>query len=133
MTTTITMTTIDVHDQDHDGATQHIRSFASAARPAHGDTVGAWLIEEERPVDWEVLSPLLGDVVQEYGSLLLRLKGVIWTADDPRPLVMHGVQKLFHRPVRLERWPSAPRTSIVAIGEAGAAVAARAVGRGAPP
>ena len=48
---------------------------------------------------------------------------MICTADDPRPLVIHGVQRLFHAPVRLERWPVEPATSIVAVGDRGAAAA----------
>jgi G3E family GTPase len=91
--------------------------------PAHDASVGTWLIEERRPVVWENLSPRLGEIFARYGDSLLRLKGVIWTADDDRPLVIHGVQQLFHRPVRLQRWSRPPATSIVAIGDHGAAPA----------
>ena len=85
----------------------------------HG--VGTWLVEEHRPVDWEALSPRLGEIIRRHGDLLLRVKGVIRTAGDSRPLVIHGVQKLFHPPVRLSQWTSAPNTSIVVIGDKGAA------------
>jgi G3E family GTPase len=91
-----------------------------AGGPAHDPSVGAWLLEEVRPVAWEKLSPRLGEIVARYGDRLLRLKGVIRTAGDPRPLVIHGVQRLFHGPVRLERWARPPATSIVAIGDKGA-------------
>jgi G3E family GTPase len=91
--------------------------------PDRDDSIGTWLVEEERPVDWAILSPRLGEIVARHGLSLLRLKGVIQTAGDPRPLVIHGVQRLFHSPVRLDRWPSQPATSIVAIGDRGAAEA----------
>jgi G3E family GTPase len=85
----------------------------------HGkhDAAGTWLIEEERPLEWGALYPKLGRIVERHGGLLLRVKGLIRTTDDPRPLVMHGVQRLFHPPVRLERWTGPPRTSIVVIGD----------------
>jgi G3E family GTPase len=45
----------------------------------------------------------------------LRVKGIIALADDStRPLVIHGVQHVFHPPVRLDAWPDADhRTRIV--------------------
>jgi G3E family GTPase len=85
----------------------------------HG--VGTWLVEERTPVDWDALSPRLGEIVRRHGDLLLRVKGVIHTVGDPRPLVIHGVQRLFHPPVRLSGWPTVPSTSIVVIGDDGAA------------
>jgi hypothetical protein len=42
---------------------------------------------------------------------------VIHAADDPRPIVIHGVQRMFHPPVRLHSWKSQPGTKIVMIGE----------------
>jgi G3E family GTPase len=110
------------HDHDHHHDLGKDRAHPSSARihfsgePAHGDAIGTWLIEEERPVDWDLLSPRLGEIVARYGNSLLRLKGVLHTTGDPRPLVIHGVQRLFHAPVRIENWAGAPKTSIVAIG-----------------
>ena len=51
------------------------------------------------------------------GEQLLRMKGIIQLADDPsRPLVIHGVQKILHPPVKLNSWPSGDhRTRIVII------------------
>ncbi|XAT59958.1 GTP-binding protein [Rhodobacteraceae bacterium Araon29] len=83
---------------------------------SHGANVGTWLIEETIPVDWKILSPRIGAVLEKFGDKLLRLKGVVWTVDDPRPLVIHGVQRIFHAPTRLEKWPNAPKTALVAIG-----------------
>ena len=88
--------------------------------PAHGGSIRSWLIERDRPLDWDVLSPRIGRIVASYGAALLRLKGIIWTTSDARPLVIHGVQRLFHHPVRIDRWPGEPRTSIVVVGDDGA-------------
>jgi G3E family GTPase len=48
---------------------------------------------------------------------MLRVKGLIGLTDDPaRPVVIHGVQHVFHPPVRLDAWPDGQRlTRIVFI------------------
>jgi len=44
------------------------------------------------------------------GDDLLRLKAIVAIADRPdQPVVLHGVQHLFHPPVLLPRWPSEDR------------------------
>ncbi len=114
--------------QAHDGDPHHDHSGRPAGGGGHVGSVRSWLVEESRPVDWDRLSPRLGDIIARYGRSMLRVKGVIWTAGDPRPLVIHGVQQLFHRPVRLKAWRRSPATSIVLIGEEAAATAARLIG-----
>lgn len=89
----------------------------------HGEGMGTWLIEESSPVDWDRLSPRIGAIVEKYGHLLLRLKGVVQTDSDDRPLVLHGVQHLFHAPVWLKKWPFPPKTAFVVIGGHGANIA----------
>ncbi len=88
----------------------------------HGDDHGrhphaqTWLLEQDGLVDWEAFLPRIGGIVGRHGELLLRVKGVIHTSDDPRPIVIHGVQRTFHPPVRLHSWKSRPGTRIVVIG-----------------
>ena len=91
----------------------------------HDHHVATWLVEEERPVDWEVFAPKLGEIIARHGEALLRVKGVIHTSDDSRPIVIHGVQRTFHPPVRLFKWKAQRGTKIVVIGEtsAGPAIA----------
>jgi G3E family GTPase len=52
-----------------------------------------------------------------HGPNLLRMKGIVRMADDPqRPVVLHGVQHVFHPPVRLQAWPDGDeRTRLVFI------------------
>ena len=52
-----------------------------------------------------------------HGENLLRLKGIVKLAETPeRPLVIHGVQHVFHPPVRLPHWPDGDqRTRLVLI------------------
>jgi G3E family GTPase len=95
------------HDHDHD-------------HDHHATSVATWLLEEDRVVDWEVFLEKLGKIIGRHGDALLRIKGVINASDDPRPIVIHGVQRMFHPPVRLQSWKSQPGTKIVIIGEKGA-------------
>ncbi len=52
-----------------------------------------------------------------HGPALLRVKGIVALKDDPsRPVVIHGVQHVFHPPVRLDAWPDEDhRTRVVFI------------------
>lgn len=41
-----------------------------------------------------------------HGPKLLRVKGIVKLAEHPdQPVVIHGVQHVFHPPVTLEAWP----------------------------
>jgi G3E family GTPase len=45
-----------------------------------------------------------------HGPNLLRVKGVVRLAESPdSPLVIHGVQHVFHPPARLDAWPDEDR------------------------
>jgi G3E family GTPase len=45
-----------------------------------------------------------------HGPRLLRVKGVVRLAETPdTPLVIHGVQHVFHPPAQLPRWPDDDR------------------------
>jgi G3E family GTPase len=41
----------------------------------------------------------------------LRVKGVLNVAGEVGPIVIHGVQHVFHPPVALRRWPDGERGS----------------------
>jgi G3E family GTPase len=45
------------------------------------------------------------------GADLLRVKGLINIEGEAGPMVVQGVQHLFHPPVALPRWPGADRSS----------------------
>lgn len=45
------------------------------------------------------------------GPDLLRVKGIINVEGETGPVVIHGVQHIFHPPLKLERWYGADRRS----------------------
>lgn len=53
-----------------------------------------------------------------HGEKLLRMKAIVAMSDKPdRPLILHGVQTVFHPPQRMTAWPdpSDRRTRMVLI------------------
>ena len=83
----------------------------------HDERIRAFCITRERPISWSALSGWLDALATLRGDDLLRLKAIVAIADRPeQPVVLHGVQHLFHPPVLLPAWPDADRrTRIVFI------------------
>jgi dihydroorotase len=76
----------------------------------HDDRIRAFCITRERPISWGVLSGWLDGLATMRGDDLLRFKAIVALSDRPEePVVLHGVQHLFHPPVLLPQWPSEDR------------------------
>ena len=83
----------------------------------HDDRIRSHVIVREQPLSREGFFAWLDMIAKMRGDDLLRVKGIVHLDDDPEhPLVIHGVQHLFHPPETLPRWPSDDRrTRIVFI------------------
>ena len=83
----------------------------------HDDLIRSHVIVRDTPLSREGVMAWLDMVSAMRGDDLLRVKGIVHLADDPdHPLVIHGVQHLFHPPETLPNWPSEDRrTRIVFI------------------
>ena len=97
-------------------ATYHARPARNRAIFADLDAhepsrLGTWVLEKTRPVDWALLSQRLGVIVAHHGDRLVRIKGLIYCVGDEGPIAIHGVQRLFHTPLRLQRWVGPPKTT----------------------
>ena len=81
----------------------------------HGD-VHSFVLEADAPLDWLRLQQWLATLRAEHGERLLRLKAVVSAAGEDAPLVLHGVQHLFHPPLAAPHidWP-AGRSALVFI------------------
>jgi G3E family GTPase len=72
----------------------------------HDGKILAFALRHSEPLPASSVDIFLELLRNAYGAHLLRVKGIVALADDPgRPLVVHGVQHVFHPPVRLEAWP----------------------------
>ena len=83
----------------------------------HDDKIRAFCLVRDKPMSWSALSGWLDALASMRGDDLLRVKAIVALADRPdQPVVLHGVQHLFHPPVLLPEWPSEDhRTRIVFI------------------
>ncbi len=99
---------------DHDHAHPH---HAHHDHSRHDEAIRSFCLVSDTPLTLSGCGLFLEMLRGAHGPNLLRVKGVIALADDvARPLVIHGVQHVFHPPVRLDAWPDADRrTRIVFI------------------
>lgn len=83
----------------------------------HDDHICSYALVRDTPLPREGFFAWLDMVARLRGNDLLRVKGLVHLDDSPdRPLVIHGVQHVFHPPEWLPAWPSDDRrTRIVFI------------------
>jgi G3E family GTPase len=97
-----------------DGHHGHHHHHHTRDRSRHGAHIQAISLRAGKPLDPAQFEMFIEMLRKVYGKHVLRLKGIVGLADDPdRPLVVHGVQHIFHPPLRLERWPDADHSSRV--------------------
>lgn len=77
----------------------------------HDDRIRAFCVTYEPPIDWERFNDWAEMLITFYGADILRLKGMLNVEGVTQPVVIHGVQHVFHPPVRLEAWPDQDRRS----------------------
>jgi G3E family GTPase len=72
----------------------------------HDARIRAFCIRHDVPLSAMALDLFIELLRGAHGPKLLRLKGIVALADDlARPLVIQGVQHVFHPPRRLPAWP----------------------------
>lgn len=82
----------------------------------HGDDIRSFCLIRERPLPWRAVRTWLESVTSLRGADLLRVKGIVNVAGESGPVILHGVQHVFHPPRRLSAWPNGDRrTRIVCI------------------
>ena len=83
----------------------------------HDDRIRAFTLASEQAIPYSAFEMFLDLVRSMHGPNLLRVKGIVKIAETPdTPIVIHGVQHVFHPPVTLDAWPDADhRTRLVFI------------------
>ncbi len=72
----------------------------------HDERIRSFSFRESRAISPQGLELFITLLTSFHGPNLLRMKGILKVDDDPsRPVVVHGVQHVFHPPARLEKWP----------------------------
>jgi G3E family GTPase len=77
----------------------------------HDTSVTSFSLRYDRPFPWSTFSQCLEVLTTLRGPDLLRVKGLVNVEGHAGPLVVQGVQHLFHPPVELAEWPSEDRAT----------------------
>jgi G3E family GTPase len=72
--------------------------------PLHDTSITTVSLRFEAPFTWVSFSSALDLLATLRGPDLLRVKGIVNV--EGKPVVVQGVQHIFHPPVHLDRWPS---------------------------
>lgn len=101
----------------HDVAHHHHHHDHEHDKTRHGASIRSFSLVRDTPIQKEALRAFLDLLASQHGPHLLRVKGLIYVADHPdQPVLIHGVQTVFHPPKILSTWPDEERlTRIVFI------------------
>ncbi|MEE4378710.1 MAG: GTP-binding protein [Candidatus Competibacteraceae bacterium] len=104
------------HDHDGRGHPAHERHGHGHSHDhpdinRHDDHIHAFCFTVEQPIPEETLAIWLELLMSFVGSRILRVKGILNVEGNAQPVVVHGVQHIFHTPVTLPAWPSGDRRS----------------------
>lgn len=97
------------HKHEHKHAHKHTQ---------HNDEIAAFVFKAQRPFDTAKLDEFMGQLIQIYGTRMLRYKGVLWMKGADRKVVFQGVFQLMGSDLG-GKWPdTSPRESkMVFIGQ----------------
>ncbi|WP_377291113.1 CobW family GTP-binding protein [Rhizobium sp. SG2393] len=101
----------DAHDHAHAHHHHHDHS-------RHGRDIRSFAIIEDQAISPMAVDMFIDLLRSAHGEKLLRMKAIVKLSDNPeRPLILHGVQSIFHPPRRLAAWPegSEQKTRMVLI------------------
>lgn len=96
------------HDHEHDHNDCGPDCSHPAHHPGHLHGVASFSATYDAPLDGNALSIALQSLAAAYGEKLLRVKGIVTVAGQPKPFVVHGVQHIFYPPDTLKDWPKGP-------------------------
>jgi len=88
-------------DEDHEGGHAH----------RHDETVQTFVLRFDQPMAWAAFTQSMEVLTALRGPDLLRVKGLVNVEGKAGPMVVQGVQHLFHPPLELAAWPSADRST----------------------
>lgn len=90
------------HDHDHaHGHDTH----------RHASDIQAFCMTYDEAIEWPAFIAWIQTLITHKGENLLRIKGLVNIAGEDQPIAIHGVQHVFHSPVRLPAWPGEDRRS----------------------
>ncbi len=88
------------HEHGHDHGEQDPHNVNR-----HDDRIKAFCMTFDEPMSWSTVAAAFDALVTYRGPDLLRMKGILNVKDTDKPVVIHGVQHVFHPPATLDAWP----------------------------
>ncbi len=99
-------------DEEANGASAAARDQDRQDINRHDASIRAHAFSTEKAIGAESFALFQELLRSVHGPKLLRLKAIVKIAEKPdNPVIIHGVQTVFHPPHILERWPDADRRS----------------------
>ena len=107
------------HGHAHDHEHGHHHGHDHHDRPGqdphdvnrHDDSIRAFCLTIDEPLPWQAVTSALDALVAYRGPDMLRLKGILNVEGSDKPVVVHGVQHVFHPPAMLDAGPDDGRRS----------------------
>ncbi len=99
-------------EAQHHGHDHHDHHHHAHDVNRHDARIQAHCLRSSIPIAPGAFDMFLELLRSMHGPNLLRVKGIVALNDDPsRPIVLHGVQHVFHPPARLDAWPDGDHTT----------------------
>ncbi len=99
------------HGHDHDAHGHPLTPEGKLDVNRHDASISSFCLTFDTPFEWNTLATWLDLLAAYRGDNLLRVKGLINVVGVDRPVVVHGVQHMFHPPATIPAWPDADRRS----------------------
>ncbi|HSD53965.1 MAG TPA: GTP-binding protein [Burkholderiales bacterium] len=81
------------------------------ATGTHDRAIRSFVLWFDRPFSWSTFTSAMELLTSMRGPDLLRVKGLVNVEGERGPVVVQGVQHIFHPPVTLDAWPDEGRRS----------------------
>ena len=106
----------DVESWLNEAAHEHAHDAERAHDPnRHDDRIRSFCLSADEPLEMHRFVEWIETLIAAHGDRLLRLKGVLNVLGSDAPVVVHGVQHVFHPLVQMPAWPDADRRSRIVI------------------
>lgn len=96
------------HDHAHEHSDHHHHGHHHDVN-RHDARIQATCLTFDVPLAPEAFERWLDVLMMFKGPDILRVKGIVNLKGEAKPIVIHGVQHIFHPPVWLDDWPSEDR------------------------
>lgn len=96
---------LGAEDDHHGDGSLAASSRGDTHAHRHDETVQSFVLRFDKPMPWETFTQCMEVLTALRGPDLLRVKGLVNVEGKNGPMVVQGVQHLFHPPLELAAWP----------------------------